>query len=60
MRCTTGLPYLKASVATTHKGPVVFRHREHMQRLHDSAKIYRFPVSQSVDELMEACREVIP
>ena len=41
----------------SHKGPVVFRHREHMQRLHDSAKIYRFPVSQSVDELMEACRE---
>lgn len=37
----------------------MFRHREHMQRLHDSAKIYRFPVSQSVDELMEACREVI-
>ncbi|STT83028.1 branched-chain amino acid aminotransferase [Klebsiella pneumoniae] len=27
----------------SHKGPVVFRHREHMQRLHDSAKIYRFP-----------------
>lgn len=43
----------------SHKGPVVFRHREHMQRLHDSAKIYRFPVSQSVDELMEACRDVI-
>ncbi len=40
----------------SHKGPVVFRHREHMQRLHDSAKIYRFPVSQSIDELMEACR----
>lgn len=33
----------------SHKGPVVFRHREHMQRLHDSAKIYRFPVSQSID-----------
>jgi len=43
----------------SHKGPVVFRHREHMQRLRDSAKIYRFPVSQSVDELMEACRAVI-
>ncbi|STQ46935.1 Branched-chain-amino-acid aminotransferase [Ewingella americana] len=41
----------------SHKGPVVFRHREHMQRLRDSAKIYRMPVSQSVDELMEACRE---
>ena len=43
----------------SHKGPVVFRHREHMQRLRDSAKIYRFPVSQSVDELMEACRAVL-
>ncbi len=30
-----------------------------MQRLHDSAKIYRFPVSQSIDQLMEACRDVI-
>jgi len=43
----------------SHKGPVVFRHREHMQRLRDSAKIYRMPVSQSVDELMEACRETL-
>lgn len=43
----------------SHKGPVVFRHREHMQRLHDSAKIYRMPVAQSVDELMEACRETL-
>lgn len=43
----------------SHKGPVVFRHREHMQRLHDSAKIYRFPITQSVDELMEACRAVL-
>lgn len=30
-----------------------------MQRLHDSAKIYRMPLNQSVDELMEACRETI-
>lgn len=43
----------------SHKGPVVFRHREHMQRLQDSAKIYRMPVSYSVDELMEACRETL-
>jgi branched-chain amino acid aminotransferase len=43
----------------SHKGPVVFRHREHMKRLHESAKIYRFPIEASVDELMEACREVI-
>lgn len=40
-------------------GPVIFRHREHMQRLHDSAKIYRFPLQQSIDELMDACRAVI-
>ncbi|KKD58167.1 branched-chain amino acid aminotransferase [Grimontia sp. AD028] len=43
----------------TPNGPVVFRHREHMQRLKDSAKIYRFPIPYSVDELMEACRETL-
>ncbi|MCR3755591.1 MAG: branched-chain-amino-acid aminotransferase [Sodalis sp. Psp] len=43
----------------SHKGPVLFRHREHMQRLHDSAKIYRMPVKQSICELMEACRAVL-
>lgn len=43
----------------TNNGPAVFRHREHMQRLRDSAKIYRMPVSYSVDELMEACRETL-
>ncbi|MEM7860989.1 branched-chain amino acid transaminase [Morganella morganii] len=43
----------------SHKGPVVFRHREHIQRLHDSAKIYRMPVEYSVDELMEACRATL-
>ncbi len=60
VRCTQVPRYLPGiRCYDSHKGPVVFRHREHMQRLHDSAKIYRFPVSQSVDELMEACREVI-
>ncbi|WP_392561687.1 branched-chain amino acid transaminase [Orbus sturtevantii] len=43
----------------TYSGPAVFRHREHMQRLHDSAKIYRLPVSYSVDELMEATRQTL-
>ncbi|UDG80102.1 branched-chain amino acid transaminase [Candidatus Steffania adelgidicola] len=41
------------------KGPVVFRHREHMERLHNSAKIYRMPIKQTVDELMLATHEVI-
>lgn len=43
----------------TPNGSVIFRHREHMQRLKDSAKIYRFPIPYSVDELMEACRETL-
>lgn len=43
----------------SHRGPIIFRHREHMQRLKDSAKIYRLPVRLSVDELMESARSVI-
>ncbi|WP_392565530.1 branched-chain amino acid transaminase [Utexia brackfieldae] len=43
----------------SYKGPVIFRHREHMQRLHDSAKIYRMPIAYSVDELMTATRQTL-
>ncbi|MBM5285937.1 branched-chain-amino-acid transaminase [Vibrio parahaemolyticus] len=43
----------------TPKGPIVFRHREHAQRLKDSAKIYRFPIPYSVEEIMEAARETL-
>ncbi|KJG00684.1 branched-chain-amino-acid transaminase [Photobacterium angustum] len=43
----------------TPKGPAVFRHEEHMVRLKNSAKIYRFPIPYSSDELMEICRETI-
>lgn len=43
----------------TPKGPIVFRHREHAQRLKDSAKIYRFPIPFSVEEIMEATRETL-
>ncbi|WP_086981827.1 branched-chain amino acid transaminase [Vibrio aphrogenes] len=43
----------------TPNGPIVFRHKEHMQRLEDSAKIYRFPIPYSVEEMMEACRETL-
>lgn len=43
----------------SHKGPVIFRHREHIQRLYNSAKIYRMPISWSIDNLMEACRIII-
>ncbi|MCG7491288.1 branched-chain-amino-acid transaminase [Vibrio sp. Of14-4] len=43
----------------TPKGPIIFRHREHAKRLKDSAKIYRFPIPYSVDEIMEATRETV-
>ncbi|WIH23229.1 branched-chain amino acid transaminase [Photobacterium damselae] len=43
----------------TPQGPAVFRHREHMERLKNSAKIYRFPINYSVDKLMEHCRATL-
>ncbi|HIF9411146.1 TPA: branched-chain amino acid transaminase [Photobacterium damselae] len=43
----------------TPQGPAVFRHREHMERLKNSAKIYRFPINYSVDDLMEHCRATL-
>jgi len=43
----------------TPSGPSVFRGREHLRRLHDSAKIYRMTIPHSVDELFAASLEVI-
>ncbi|GLT20270.1 branched chain amino acid aminotransferase [Vibrio zhanjiangensis] len=43
----------------TPKGPIIFRHREHANRLKDSAKIYRFPIPYTVEEIMEATRETV-
>lgn len=43
----------------SYKGPVIFRHRDHIQRLINSAKIYRMPVSWSKKDLMQACKLVI-
>jgi branched-chain amino acid aminotransferase len=40
-------------------GPAIFRAPEHMQRLIDSAKIYRMEVEFSRDELVQAMVEVI-
>jgi branched-chain amino acid aminotransferase len=38
----------------TPTGGALFRAREHMRRLHDSARIYRMPLKWSVDELVQA------
>jgi branched-chain amino acid aminotransferase len=43
----------------TQQGPAVFRPREHMRRLLDSAKIYRMDVPYSLDELTGAMLDVI-
>jgi branched-chain amino acid aminotransferase len=43
----------------TDRGPAVFRLRDHMRRLEDSAKIHRMDLGYSVDELCEAVVETI-
>jgi len=43
----------------TPSGPAVFRPREHMRRLHDSAKIYRMQIPFPIDELVAAMMELI-
>lgn len=43
----------------TPKGPAIFRLREHLKRMLNSCKIYRMPVPYSIDELVEANRELV-
>jgi branched-chain amino acid aminotransferase len=40
-------------------GPAIFRLREHMQRLIDSAKIYRIEIDYSLDELCSAALKLV-
>jgi branched-chain amino acid aminotransferase len=39
--------------------PAVFRHREHIKRLFDSAKILGMEIPYSMDEILEAQRELV-
>ena len=43
----------------TPGGPAIFRLREHLERLMDSATIYRMRPEWTVEELTEGCRELI-
>lgn len=43
----------------TPKGPAIFRLKEHIVRLFNSAKIYRMEIPFSLDEVMQACVDVI-
>jgi branched-chain amino acid aminotransferase len=43
----------------TAQGPAVFRLREHMRRMIDSARIYRMTIPHSLDELCEGVLDVV-
>lgn len=43
----------------TKKGPAIFRLKDHMQRLKDSAKIYFMDIPYSLDELCTSTKELI-
>jgi branched-chain amino acid aminotransferase len=43
----------------THLGPAIYRLEDHIQRLYDSAKIYRMDVEWQVTDLCRACVETV-
>jgi branched-chain amino acid aminotransferase len=43
----------------TERGPAVFRLKEHMQRLHNSARLLHMQIPYTVDELREATSELL-
>ncbi|MEN3044033.1 MAG: branched-chain amino acid transaminase [Candidatus Hydrothermales bacterium] len=43
----------------TKKGPYIFRLKEHIKRLFDSAKIYRMEIPFSFNEMIEACKKTV-
>lgn len=43
----------------TPKGPAIFRLREHLERLYHSCRIYRMDIPFSMDELVEASRDLV-
>jgi len=43
----------------THQGTCIFRLKEHIERLFDSAKIYRMNIPYTVDEVMQACKDAV-
>ncbi len=44
---------------STKQGPAVFRLNEHITRLRDSCHVYRMEIGYSVDQLINACLEVV-
>jgi branched-chain amino acid aminotransferase len=46
-------------VYKTPDGPRAFRLTDHIQRLFNSAKIYRMPIPYGLDELVSVCKDVV-
>jgi branched-chain amino acid aminotransferase len=44
---------------TEAKGPAIFRHRDHLERLAKSAELYYLPLEHSLEEIGEATKELI-
>jgi branched-chain amino acid aminotransferase len=44
---------------TEAKGPAIFRHRDHLERLKKSAELYYLPLPYELDEIGEATKELI-
>ena len=47
------------SYDTAAHGPVIFRLREHVRRLFESARVYRLELPHGQEEIAAACREVV-
>ncbi len=43
----------------TPKGPSIFRLRDHIQRLFDSATIYNIPIPYTKNDIIDACKKTI-
>jgi branched-chain amino acid aminotransferase len=43
----------------TERGPAIFRHREHLERMAKSAELYHLPLTVTLDELRGATHELI-
>ena len=43
----------------TERGPAIFRHREHLERLANSAEMYYLPLGTTIEEIREATHELI-
>src|SRR5436190_23084330 len=43
----------------TDRGPAIFRHRDHLERLEKSAELFYLPLPHTADEIREATHELI-